>query len=151
MGFPGDGPGRHVCCFRRESARCLSAVSRAARVEKIGQSEPILNQRDGTSFVLPSGSGEKCNPGGVATLSCTQVQFHRYRIMYALEARSGPPLMGSAAVALGKRSQLNMLQRDAGLSENTQRGMEIRGEKPVYFTGRDVILIVLGEPMRPAI
>ena len=60
--------------------------------------------------------------------------------MYALEARSGPAVLGSAAVAQGRRSQLNMLQSDAGLRENTQRGMEKRGEKPVYFNGRDVIL-----------
>ena len=71
--------------------------------------------------------------------------------MYALEARSGPPVLGTAAAALGLRSQLNILQGDAGLREKTKRGMETRGAKAVSFNGREVILIVLGEPVRTAI
>jgi hypothetical protein len=48
---------------------------------------------------------------------------------------------------LGLLSQLRMLQGDARSRRNTKRGME----KPAYFHGRDVILIVLGEPVRAAI
>jgi hypothetical protein len=67
--------------------------------------------------------------------------------MHALEARSGPPVLRRAAAVLGLLSQLRMLQGDARSRRNTKRGME----KPAYFHGRDVILIVLGEPVRAAI
>jgi hypothetical protein len=67
--------------------------------------------------------------------------------MHPLEARTGPPILKRAAALLGILSQLRMLQGDARFRRNTKRGIE----KPVYFHGRDVILIGLGEPVRAAI
>jgi hypothetical protein len=49
------------------------------------------------------------------------------------------------------RSQLNVLQGDARLKENTKREMDTREEKAVYCNGRDMISIVLGEPGKAAI
>jgi hypothetical protein len=71
--------------------------------------------------------------------------------MHALEARSGPPALRTAAAAAGMRSQLNVLQGDARLKENTKREMDTREEKAVYCNGRDMISIVLGEPGKAAI
>lgn len=137
------------------SAANLRAVCRQSVVPPGGKNRAIGADSEPTRrdlFYFAQRQRREMQPwAGVATLSCTRIQFHRYRIMYALEARSRPPVLGSAAAVLGMRSQLTMLQGDASLRENTQRGMETRGEKPVYFNGRDVILTVLGEPMRPAI
>jgi hypothetical protein len=72
--------------------------------------------------------------------------------MNALQARSAPPVLKTAEAAVGILWQLDMLQSDASSTEHTNRMTETRKEKAVYLKERrDLISIVMGEPVRATI